>query len=143
MKKSTILLLFAALIITGLGSCKKDNKSKFELLTDKSWRIISSELSENGGPFIDSYPAADDCEKDNFIVFKANNDYESNEGNTKCDPSDPQIEVGYWDLQNNETEFMMDGQVSVIEKLDKNTFIFSGTFDLFGDTYDFKITMGH
>ncbi|KAB2917679.1 MAG: hypothetical protein F9K23_04665 [Bacteroidetes bacterium] len=103
-----MLVAVAALALTAT-SCKKDADenptpspapapTKTQLLTAKSWRMTSMKVGTMD--YIGFLPA---CQKDDFMTFKTNFTVIDDEGATKCDPSDPQVETSAWSFINNET----------------------------------------
>ena len=56
----------------------------------------------------DLYSAELPCKKDNFEVYNADGTGTTDEGATKCDPSDPQTYPGgNWALLNNDTQLRL------------------------------------
>ncbi|HRI59628.1 MAG TPA: lipocalin family protein, partial [Saprospiraceae bacterium] len=49
------------------------------------------------------------CDKDNFVEFKADGSFVSDEGATKCNAADPQQETGTWAFAQNETHLVVAG----------------------------------
>ncbi|RZK16447.1 MAG: hypothetical protein EOO56_19910 [Hymenobacter sp.] len=106
--KKLLLLGFG---LTMLGACKKDSEpapstsSRTDLLTAKSWRLTAKNTSitlPGLPPLTDN--AIDACDQDNFLKFSTNKTVVSDEGATKCDPSDPQTQNGTWALKTNDTQ---------------------------------------
>ena len=126
-KKLTGIVL--ALIISGMFTqCKKDKdkdiqQSKTDMLTSGQWRIIAHtsnpgfDWNLDGTKETDLYSVYEPCEKDNYVVFKKDGTFETNEGATKCFSSDPQSEAGTWSFVDNETKINIDGDVATIEEL--------------------------
>jgi hypothetical protein len=130
MKKNSIcsVLLAASLLPFALSSCKKDKEpSRNEMLTTGKWKVISSSISPatdwdgDGDPDSDLFGLMDSCEKDNYTIFRIEGTVEENQGPTKCDPLDPQIDILNWSLKNNETILVVDGEDYTIEQLDETT----------------------
>ena len=99
MKKTTHALLGLALMASLVTSCKKEDAvgpapapappTQEQLLAgsdSKAWVI--SKLIMNGQDMTKAYKA---CMLDNQCVYKASGSYEMNEGDTKCNTSDPHI----------------------------------------------------
>jgi hypothetical protein len=80
------------------------------------------DLDGDGTPDADAYATFEPCEKDNFFVFKKDGTLETNQGASKCSPSDPQIETGTWSFSNNETEITIDGILCTIQELTSSNF---------------------
>lgn len=106
MKKS---ILFALLAISLPFSCKKeDNPSKTELLTSHCWILSEGTVSPavviNGVPITDFYSTLALCDRDNVTCLLENGSVYVDEGASKCDPSDPQVNTsGTWWFNADET----------------------------------------
>lgn len=156
MIKSTIrtaaVCLSAALLLSGLISCKKSatEKSKVELLTQSSWKIAKEEEKAGTGSWVDYAAIAQPYDKDNIIIFNANGTFENNEGATKQSPSDAQIiGTGTWSLKNNNATLSTTGTGSTsadeqtIDQLDANTLVLSSNETNNGIVYYSRITLSH
>lgn len=142
-------LISAALILPSLSSCKKDSpKSKTAFLTKANWKIVKSESRAGTGAWVD-HTSSVPCEIDDYVVFRTNGTYESNEGATKCSPGDPQIiETGTWAFMTNETQLATTPSGSTalvidINQLDENTLVVVLSFSNGGVTYYDRTTFGH
>ncbi len=119
-----IAFMITFLVISG---CKKDSattETSTQKLTGKNWRMVSITASPGfsngaGGFITDLFAFQDACSKDDFMLFSANGTYVSDEGAVKCDPTSPQTTPGTWAFANNETQLVIDGDVSDIMNLDK------------------------
>ncbi len=143
LNSTTKLLLFAFLILFTANSCKKknDQKSKTQLLTQKSWVMIKYEEKENNGGFVDFFPGFDACDKDDKYTFFTNNTV-TYDPMVKCDPSET-TQTGSWAFTDNETKITFGlGNYSVLQ-LDENTLVVSNTYTSGADTYTEKLTFGH
>ncbi len=126
MKKILLTVLCYLLIVAG-PSCKKDESgkpvSKTDFLTDGPWRMTAyHEDDEGDGVFErDIYPQLDGCITDNYFTFKANGQFEMNEGTAKCDDTDPQTDVTSWQLTQDEKNLVIDTDSYVIEELSPTT----------------------
>ena len=115
---TVLLMLVAGATIT--VSCKKearDNKPKTntELLTTGSWKrigFVSDPAYDwyGDGTYTTNllslmYP----CELDNFETYYTDGTWELNEGQTKCDESDPQARTLPWAFTDNETKIVFNG----------------------------------
>ena len=123
MKKLILNLCLVSVVL--FSACKKDDadRSRTELVTDGSWNLTSLVSDEDGnGTYeyddLGSYPT---CIRDNFYVFKTNYDLEIHEGNTRCSPADPQIDVVTWSFGSNETVMFIDNEAQSILELTSNT----------------------
>ncbi|KAA3440530.1 lipocalin-like domain-containing protein [Rufibacter hautae] len=93
-----LLLLFCgALFFSACSSDDDDTPSEDEMLQNKRWQITALQASTPFGN-LDLYEDFEDCQRDNFVEFKANGVLEVNEGATKCNNSDPQQTQGTWSL---------------------------------------------
>ena len=113
------LSLFAFTVI--VTSCKKDdtNLTKKEMLTAKSWKILSSK--SNGVAEV-----IEDCQKDDFLKFVANGTYTFNPGTNKCYSEDV-TDSGIWALSSDEKYLIVDGDSITIVELTTSRFTFSIT----------------
>jgi hypothetical protein len=142
MRKITTNLFLVSILLAGFFiSCKKDKKSKREVLTKSEWSVGKSEDKINNDPYEDDVPNWPTCEKDDKIRFKTNNTYEINEGATKCDPADPDSETGSWQLDSDNTILVLDGSDYNIEELSDHTLIITTSETYGGDTYYTRLTM--
>ena len=152
---NALLLLITSAIIT--LSCNKDEdkntntaKTKTELLTAAPWKrtaLISTpayDWNADGTFATDILTAMWPCEKDNLDIYKTNGTIETNEGATKCNPSDPQSWTTTWVFAVNETKLIFDGtdEYTVVE-LTETTLKFQSTFVENGVTYTHVETYGH
>ena len=148
MLRSTVKLLpFLLLVLFAANSCKKknDQKSKTQLITEKDWRV--SEFRTKISPatnWTDELAGEPACNLDDRYVFKTNNDYEYNEGPTKCNSSDPQvIDNGTWALIDSETKFSIDGQIFTIVELSSNKLSLDYSMTVSGVTYSAQWVFVH
>ena len=106
MKKSILLALVA---ISLPFSCKKeDNPSKSELLTSHCWILSEATIAPaaivNGAVVTDFYALMSLCDRDNLTCLLENGNVYVDEGASKCDPNDPQINTsGTWWFNSDET----------------------------------------
>lgn len=108
MKNIILKPLTIFLIVIAFESCKKDDKTKTELLTEHDWVLNSAIVNPPfpyGGTLItnlyEQYPA---CYKDDIYNFAENGTYLIDEGASKCNTGDPQVhETGTWTFNADET----------------------------------------
>ena len=62
-------------------------------LANTEWQLISFVVEDESGSN-ETIQEMDDCELDNILIFKDNSNFVYDEGDTKCDPDDPQVEDG-------------------------------------------------
>ncbi len=133
------LVLFAALAF--FSACKKDEKSKTELISANCWVFtaitVDPPIEENGVLITDVYSQYNQCERDDIFCFKANGIYSLEEGATKCNDSHPQvIETGTWTFNQTESvvNFTSDGfteEAEIIE-IKENSLKFKSLYDEVG-----------
>lgn len=147
MKKTFLRLPVVIFVLLSVVSCNKNGSStsKIELLTQKAWLYQNLEVGAGGAWQTDpSFATMEVCEKDNQTVFKATKAYEVNEGATKCDSSDPQVnEQGTWDFADNETKLIISGETATINQLDEKTLILTGTTTVENSTINYRVTFKH
>ncbi len=101
MKPAKLILIFSVVIgIALLSSCSKDDDpvlSRLELLTQKPWKLKSTNIIGIGSSPPESYSA------DDIHTFNKDGSYLFDEGPTKEDASDPQTTNGTWEFAENET----------------------------------------
>jgi K+-sensing histidine kinase KdpD len=124
-KTFTITAVTALLCMTVLSSCKKETpaaapqqKTKTELLSDKSWKLTQLEYSTEptGGTFIST-----SVSRNASYAFTADHKY------TQTAP-DRVVESGTWSFNSAETEITL-----VVSKEDSPTSTITGTFTLTDD----------
>ena len=155
-KIQIIAMLLMITSVTTTLSCSKDDKNtniaktKTELLTAGSWKrtaLISTpayDWNADGTFATNILNTMLPCEKDNLDIYKTNGIIETNEGATKCNPSDPQSWTAAWVFAANETKLIFDGtdQYTLIE-LTETTLKYQSTFVENGVTYTHVETYGH
>jgi hypothetical protein len=136
---------YAAFSVFILTSCKKDDaKSKTDLLTSGNWKFSANFSKTNNGAWIDYTSAYLPCESDNYVAFRTNGSYESNEGASKCNASDPQvIESGSWKFINNESKIVTGVDTASIDELSGSTLTIISTDVFNGTTYYDKVIFKH
>ena len=96
--KKVILPLF--ILSSILLSCQKEPQKSCELNATNlvgSYKITANAYKKNTAtPFVDVYPNYAACEKDDIIVFNANNTITFSDAGTKCTP--PGDSTGIWSL---------------------------------------------
>lgn len=118
MKFNHYLLCMCMIVLVFLAeSCKKKKKespiaTKTELITSKSWIYSSLKFSPAIRiesfpiPISDIYPFMQACTLDNFMTFKSDHTFISDEGTLKCDTTVPQTTSGTWSLNPDETKIV-------------------------------------
>lgn len=143
MKKMIRYSLIAVVAAVSLSSCKKDDKSRMELITTGNWKIVSDQEKVGNGAweeYISSYEA---CELDSYVRFNTNNTFEANEGPTKCDPGGIDSFTGSWNFENGETQINMMGSIENIEELTGSTLVLSSSENYNGTMYYYKQVYKH
>ncbi|MFC5271063.1 hypothetical protein [Adhaeribacter terreus] len=101
--------------------------AKIKLLTSKPWKLSAMTMQSPGGQPTDVFSSMPACERDNIIDIRwtySYNQYYLYEGPTKCNPSDPyNIGFGYWFLNKNDTELVLDGSVFEVMQLTATTLV--------------------
>lgn len=139
MKKFSTYLVLAVLGLAAV-SCSDDSDdnvapTKTALLTAKSWQ--PTDIKANGVSIF-MPPFVNDCDKDDFITFKADKSAVYDEGAVRCDQSSPQTANGSWEFTSNETKLKMttpDGEVieGAISKLTATELVVAGSQDFLGN----------
>ncbi len=103
------LYLFLASMFL-FSACKKSEKTKAELL-EGDWKLNALTINPpqvvSGTVITDWYTQLLPCDKDNVYTFYNNATYKSDEGATKCSPSDPQNKSGNWAFLNSDTQLQL------------------------------------
>lgn len=144
MKIRPLLFTLLAFVLLGtIASCKKeDNKSKTQLLTSGSWKVVAH-TATSGSVTIDAYKEMKDCEKDDFLVFDANGTVTFNEGAVKCENDDDQTSTSTWKFTDNETKITFDDSSATILSLTGSEFKVTYTETINGKTVTGIITFKH
>ena len=131
---SGALSIAAALVLLAVAGCGDKNTpaptpSKTELICKGKWEIaslpIEPALDLGGGVKLKDYTQMlQDCEKDNFYAFNANNTYVLDEGLLKCNPADAQTKTGVWSLSADGKTFTLDGEKATLILIDDNNLQF-------------------
>ncbi len=138
--------LFGFLILSLLlpFSCKKeDNPSKTDLLTTHCWILTAATINPaaivGGAVVTDLYALLPLCGQDNISCIRANGSFFVDEGASKCDANDPQINSsGKWWFNADETVvFSLDDNSTdtiptEILELSATTLRFRQTLEVFG-----------
>jgi hypothetical protein len=137
------ILLFAA--------CKKDKddsnnttptvtKTKKDYLTDGKWqftsfsavaRIVDSSMGLDTTITESEFGNSEPCDKDDFMTFGTNGKVYVDEGATKCDPSDVQVDsTSTWSLNSDFTKLTIqdvgsDPQVFDVTELTSSNFVWT------------------
>ncbi len=104
--KTLICICTVTLLLNTQISCKKtttEYQKKVGLITNQSWILISIRENTNNGSWIDRFSSLPLCQKDNRLFFRSDYTFNWDEGQTKCNNSDPQtFYYGNWSLSSNE-----------------------------------------
>jgi hypothetical protein len=103
------ILVFAACSKTEEKPSTNTNttKSKKDLVVDGKWKWTDLAFVMNIGgkdSLINAWSEVDQCDRDDIMSFTSDGKGTIDEGSTKCDPSDPQIENITWEMLDNETK---------------------------------------
>ncbi len=156
--KTKILLVLCSFTSMYLTSCKDDTKdnpapSKTTLLCASPWKMtaatIDPALDVGGTQITDFYTQFENCTKDDLTKYESNKTGISDEGPTKCDPSDPQSTPFTWTFDLTETKITEDGETYDVIQLDETTLKISQVVDgediggIPGIKYKLTITTKH
>lgn len=150
MKRMIRTAFLAMATMAFFSSCKKDKdddntgNGKTDLITNGSWKIsaVHEKLGEN--PWVDiTAQEYEDCELDDRIQFSKPNIVTTDEGATKCDPSNPQTDTGTWKFVNGEQEIELAGEEFHIDELTATSLKISVSGALDGFTYIYRISLVH
>jgi len=105
-KQLSFLFVLIAANFFIYSSCNKDDytpptpKTKTQLITQSNWKFKSATVG--GSPY--TFPS---CQTDNILSFSTAGTGTVDEGATKCNAGDPQINNFTWVFQNSETEILL------------------------------------
>jgi hypothetical protein len=126
--------IVASIALISVAGCGDDPlpapaPSKTELICKGKWEIaslpIEPALDLGGGLKLKDYTQMmQDCEKDNFYAFKADNTFTLDEGLLKCNPADAQTKPGVWSLSADGRTFTLDGEKATLILIDDNNLQF-------------------
>ncbi len=150
--KTLILVVIAgsALLVSSCNKDKDDGPSKTEMITANPWKLTAFTLDPPieflGVPFSDLYAMMDECSQDDRMIFNEDGIYQFDEGETKCEASDPQVvEAGTWDFGSDETELVITsagGSMKYdINALSSSAFKISQSKDIGGTVYTTTMEM--
>lgn len=154
MNQSCAISLFIGLVAAGFSSCKKDKnevppKTKTELITTGSWKIISfvtnpaKDMDGDGDVETNGFEFMPPCLKDNIISFKTNGQVEINNGLLKCSASDPQVHSFNWSLTDNDTKIILDGVSNLLVSVTSVILVTRKVYVSGGVTYNEDTAFGH
>ena len=135
-----LVIVFSTCVLLIACEDSYNEPSKNELLAGstadgKRWNITLIEV-ELGS--IRPFP----CVKDNNITYFPDGRYEVNEGQTKCDPSDPPAYVGSWSFNRSKTQLTIiigdSLKVYALEQIDFNNHRITAQFNEGPRTYILK-----
>ena len=143
MKKMIRIACIVSISMIFLASCKKDDKSRMELITAGNWKLVSDQEKTGNGAWEENIQTYSACELDNYLKFSANNTFEYNEGPTRCSPLDDQSITAPWAFENGETTVNIYGEVLTVEELSGSTLIFTSSDTFGGTTTYYKQVFSH
>ena len=120
--KNLIPLLSALLLFC--AACKKEEskqhvKTKKEILTSGKWKVTSSKalIQSPGSPAQhDLFASIPPCQQDNLYVFNSEGTGTIDEGETKCNPDDPQsTNTGNWQLLDYDKKLRMRVKFDILD----------------------------
>jgi hypothetical protein len=111
------VLALVPLVLVGT-SCSDDDeqKSKTDMLTQKSWKVSKAEMKTTTGTFDISAGYIEDCEKDNLVAYSRDGKFSSQTGADDCDGVDENV-AGTWSWKESETvlSVTLDGDVEEVK----------------------------
>ena len=138
-------IIAIAIIGVAFTACKKDEvntpapvkvMSKSDSLSNKNWVMKSFFVDGE-----DYYSYMEDCDKDDFRMYKTNGTYIDDEGTLKCDSSSTKKNEGVWKLIENNTKMLIDSKDTlVIDYLTKDSLRVLSIFDDDGEIRNIKAT---
>ncbi|MFM9840376.1 MAG: hypothetical protein ACKVOQ_19070 [Cyclobacteriaceae bacterium] len=154
MKKVKFHFVFISLayLFTLLGCDSSKVAPSFDtqlLAIPNGWKISAATISPALNGVTDYYSKIlPDCGKDNLMFFKKDGSYKTDEGSTKCDPSDSQSIEGTWSFitaknllaftPTNPDDFAL---ALTIVSLTSTSFVYTSQLDLLGQNYTIKVTL--
>lgn len=146
--KKLLLLFVGTTVLFAFSGCAKDEdpsptpkKTNEEILVSTPWRLSAMTVSPaydwngDGNLITNIYGQFPACYTDDFDTYNANKTYLTDEGATKCDPSDPQTFGGIWSMNSNQTQLILDGDVMMIKSMSETQMTWETTFVEDGTTY--------
>ena len=131
---SMTLGIVASIALISMSGCGDDPlpapaPSKTELICKGKWEIASLPIDPAidlgmGVKLKDYTQMMQDCEKDNFYTFSADNTYILDEGLLKCSPTAAQTKSGAWSLSADGKTFTLDGEKATLILIDDNNLQF-------------------
>ena len=105
--KHISLSALALIFLLGNLMCDKDEDSPKVLLTGKQWRLTAWATTPpyevEGEMIANIYTLLPECALDDFTVFNADGIFDRDEGEIKCNESNPQTITGNWLVNSNQT----------------------------------------
>jgi hypothetical protein len=149
--KNTLLICSALLLLS--ASCKKDNddqKTRKDYLTSGNWFIRGESVTVSSmgtDSTYDRFAVLPSCGKDNFVTFKTDFTAAWDEGESKCDPGDPQVSAGTWMFIDNDSKLVLTQQSSLdtvkVLELNASTLKIEASIESLGVTYSQITTFAH
>ena len=99
------------------SSCSKDDKTRKEILTSKSWKLTVYRVAGTDQPI-------PDCVKDNYYEFNSNGTYQYFKGINLCVAGET-TETGSWSMSADEKTFTLDAENYTIEEMSETIAIIS------------------
>jgi hypothetical protein len=124
--KGLLLVALAAFIFAACKDNEDDDapststKTKTELITTGSWYVHDIIIDDTS-----FFSLFENCEKDDYQTFKTDGKMVTDEGPTKCDPTDPQTDSVDWKFYSNETMIIIDGDTASLTTLNGSDLVMS------------------
>ena len=122
-------LILAASVLTmslSFSSCSKKTSDPAPSLTPL--QILQSHTWKPSSAKMDGVEMLSSCDLDNTITFKSDFTSTEDEGATKCDPSDNQVETSVYALSSDNKTFTIDGITYTVTSITDATFVMTTTF---------------
>lgn len=96
-------------------------KTKTDYLVAKPWVMTASTMSPAYMGMTDAFKYMETCEKDNVMKFNTDKTVNFDNGSAKCNSQDAQAWDGGWELQNNESDIIIDGKKNTLLEVNGTT----------------------
>jgi hypothetical protein len=118
-----ITLATCVLLCLTIVSCSKEDNgasaSLRETLIAKKWKLGKVVV---GG--VDLTSSVKGCDRDNYLKFSSDGNYNVHSDGAKCDPNEPEIvDSGTWALSTDEKTFTLDGQDETVVSHTSNSVV--------------------
>ena len=141
---SPVIFFLAASLVFCTDKNFGGPKSRSQLLTRSPWYLQKFEQKADSNPWLDNFASLPTCGKDNFSFFQINNALVIDEGQSKCNPSDPQTISSPWRFAEGNIKIIITSNTGeflyTIEQLDELMLAYSTSTVNAGITYYTRYT---